>query len=50
MQLDYQIYQTEKEKKKEAMFCAGVEPATFCVLSRCDNRYTNRTPMCLSED
>jgi hypothetical protein len=29
--------------KKMRMFCAGVEPATFCVLSRCDNRYTNRT-------
>ena len=30
-------------RKKRCMFCAGVEPATFCVLSRCDNRYTNRT-------
>ena len=34
-----------RKKKKERMFCAGVEPATFCVLSRCDNRYTNRTPL-----
>ena len=37
----YASLATDREKKE--MFCAGVEPATFCVLSRCDNRYTNRT-------
>ena len=26
------------------MFSPGIEPGTFCVLDRCDNRYTTKTP------
>ena len=29
--------------KKVAMFSPGIEPGTFCVLDRCDNRYTTKT-------
>ena len=25
------------------MFSPGIEPGTFCVLDRCDNRYTTKT-------
>ena len=30
-------------RKKFAMFSPGIEPGTFCVLDRCDNRYTTKT-------
>ena len=29
--------------KKKYMFSPGIEPGTFCVLDRCDNRYTTKT-------
>ena len=29
--------------QKVAMFSPGIEPGTFCVLDRCDNRYTTKT-------
>ena len=32
-----------KSKKKYSMFSPGFEPGTFCVLDRCDNRYTTKT-------
>ena len=32
-----------KSWKKIAMFSPGIEPGTFCVLDRCDNRYTTKT-------
>ena len=28
------------------MFSPGIEPGTFCVLDRCDNRYTTKTCYC----
>ena len=27
------------------MFSPGIEPGTFCVLDRCDNRYTTKTSL-----
>jgi hypothetical protein len=35
-----------KRVKKEQMFPSGIEPETFCVLGRCDNRYTTETVIC----
>ena len=31
------------EKQQKDMFSPGIEPGTFCVLDRCDNRYTTKT-------
>ena len=28
---------------KTILFLPGIEPGTFCVLDRCDNRYTTKT-------
>ena len=36
--------------KKSAMFSPGIEPGTFCVLDRCDNRYTTKTCLRGKED
>ena len=33
----------EKERGKGKLFSPGIEPGTFCVLDRCDNRYTTKT-------
>ena len=30
-------------KKQTKLFPSGIEPETFCVLGRCDNRYTTET-------
>ena len=30
-------------KAKQFLFSPGIEPGTFCVLDRCDNRYTTKT-------
>ena len=27
----------------QKLFSPGIEPGTFCVLDRCDNRYTTKT-------
>ena len=29
---------------KKEVFSPGIEPGTFCVLDRCDNHYTTKTP------
>ena len=33
----------KRQKGEKEMFHPGFEPGTFCVLSRCDNHYTNGT-------
>ena len=30
-------------KLRKKLFPSGIEPETFCVLGRCDNRYTTET-------
>jgi hypothetical protein len=35
------LYKSTKTIKK--LFPSGIEPETFCVLGRCDNRYTTET-------
>uniref|UniRef100_A0A0M3IAE7 FZ domain-containing protein n=1 Tax=Ascaris lumbricoides TaxID=6252 RepID=A0A0M3IAE7_ASCLU len=32
------------EDCRKALISGGLEPPTFCVLDRCDNRYTTRSP------
>ncbi len=39
--VQYQNLQVGVHSKK--MFPSGIEPETFCVLGRCDNRYTTET-------
>ena len=34
---------TEEIGKRKKLFSPGIEPGTFCVLDRCDNRYTTKT-------
>ena len=41
-----QFWLNDKAKtksKKDTLFSPGIEPGTFCVLDRCDNRYTTKT-------
>ena len=41
---DKKIALKESWKDKEKLlFSPGIEPGTFCVLDRCDNRYTTKT-------
>ena len=39
------LVKKKKKKMKKAVFPAGLEPATFCVLSRRDNHYTTETTL-----
>ena len=34
---------SEKCVPQKTLFSPGIEPGTFCVLDRCDNRYTTKT-------
>ena len=37
------IIRFELWEAKVYLFSPGIEPGTFCVLDRCDNRYTTKT-------
>ena len=37
------IDEDKREGGKGKLFSPGIEPGTFCVLDRCDNRYTTKT-------
>ena len=40
--LNLKLYRRQTKIKKD-LFSPGIEPGTFCVLDRCDNRYTTKT-------
>ena len=45
LKIIFDIFEVEylKVYENKRMFSPGIEPGTFCVLDRCDNRYTTKT-------